>query len=170
MNAFYLVPVIVAAIVNGVDAAEEHSKSDEALIFGSWRFEDYRENGQTRLDDFVRNVVFQISKDRLSVEVIGEGESEPLELASLSCKIRVDMTENPKHLDATMEREGRVRTNLLVYSLDRDTLVLCGTIGRYEQTRPQKIPKTTEEENGLAVAVLKRVRPKDDHSLEPGDK
>jgi uncharacterized protein (TIGR03067 family) len=163
MNALYLVPVIIAAIVNGADAAERNSRTDEALIWGSWRFEDYRENGQPLMNEFIRNVVFQISQNRLSVEVIAENESEPLELTSLSCKFRLDTTKAPRHLDVTIERKEGVRTNLLVYSLDKDTLVLCGTMGQYEQTRPQKIPKTTEEEDGLAVAVLKRLRPKDNH-------
>jgi uncharacterized protein (TIGR03067 family) len=157
-----LVPVIVAAVLTGADASEKDSKSDSALIQGLWHFEECRKNGKPSSSDFIRNLVVQISDDRVSIGILHEGKFQAAFFPHLSLKIKLDTTETPKHLDLSSKEDGKVRTSLLAYSLDGNTLIICGVADQSERTRPNSIPKTIEEEDGLDVVVLKRVRPKDE--------
>jgi len=151
--------------VAGADEAEEIP--GEALLQGLWRFEAYRENGKSRLDGLVRGFAFQVSGNALGIKIRhAEDGYRDWPILPSNLTIRVDATTTPKQFDLMWDDKGAARKSLLVYSLDEDTLILCGTVGEYYKTRPKKIPKTIEEEEGFAVGVLKRM-PVTDKGEEP---
>ncbi len=87
----------------------------------------------------------QISKDEFVIKV-GNREQKR--------KYKLDPSKKPKHMVQTFERNGQTQSRTCIYSLEGDTLKICGK--RPGGERPTEFQ--AKEGDGQLISVFQRVK------------
>ena len=123
--------------------AQDKKKDDHKRILGKWQLVEQHVNGRVRKD---RELTMQIS----ATEIIFKfGDRQPFK-----AKYKLDPSQTPKHIDQRVGSGSRK----CVYSLDGNTLKICGTPPGGE--RPPAIESKNGDRN--IVRVYKRVNEKEE--------
>lgn len=102
-------------------------------------------NGDSDTEEKGNQCVFAERKMTIKVK----DDNEPFDL-----KYELDPAKQPRALDLEFEHEGQTHVLRCIYSLEGDTLKICGAASP-EKPRPSEFKAKEDEQN---VYVLKRVR------------
>ncbi|HUT09094.1 MAG TPA: TIGR03067 domain-containing protein [Thermoguttaceae bacterium] len=140
--------VLTATVLLAADKKDEKAELDKANLQGTWELIGAEMGGQKSEEPLGAKLTFTGNK------VIAKDKDGKVRQEST---FKLDPTKNPKQMDVIVTRNEKTEVQEAIYSLDGDTLKVCGA----EAGKPRPTKFKTKESGDAMLLVLKRVKSQD---------
>ena len=140
-------------IVPAGSTTEPSTRSDDANIQGKWRVVFSEDSGRSAPPEALRDILFVITKDTMTMEVGGRKQESIYKL---------EPSTSPKSIDLTTN--GQTKPG--IYDLQGDTLRIC--LSEKSNVRPTAFDSQPDSVNDV-VLIMKRIKPEEASSANTDD-